>query len=98
MTVVLHTLSAPPSSAAFRDCIKVAQVGDAIVLLGDSVYAALAGTPACRALQAIGSELFLLRTDALLAGVSQSAPNIVSIDMEGVVELTERFPRQLAWY
>ena len=98
MTVVLHTLCALPSSAAFRDCIKVARAGDAIVLLGDGVYAALEGTPACRELQATRVELFMLRADALLAGVSQSAPNIVSIDMEVLVELTERIPRQLAWY
>lgn len=96
--MVLHTLSAPPSSAAFRDCIKVVQGEDAIVLLGDGVYAAVAGTPACRALQATGVELFMLRADALLAGVNQSAANITGIDMEGLVELTERFPRQLAWY
>jgi tRNA 2-thiouridine synthesizing protein B len=98
VTVVLHTLSAPPSSAAFRDCVKVAQVRDAIVLLGDGVYAALEGTEACRELQATGVELFLLRADALLAGVTQAAPSIVSIDMDGLVALTERFPRQLAWY
>jgi tRNA 2-thiouridine synthesizing protein B len=96
--VVLHTLSATPSSTAFRDCTKVAQFGDAIVLLGDGVYGALEGTQACRALQAIGVELFILRADALLAGVTQPAPDIVSIDMEGLVQLTERFPRQLAWY
>lgn len=98
MTVVLHTLSATPSSAAFRDCTKVAQVGDAIVLLGDGVYGALEGTQACRELQATGVELFMLRADALLAGVTQPAPDIVSIDMEGLVQLTERYPRQLAWY
>jgi len=98
MTVVLHTLSAAPSSAAFKDCIRLAHAGDAVVLLGDGVYGALEDTPACRELQATGVELFMLRADALLAGVTQPAPDIVSIDMEGLVQLTERLPRQLAWY
>jgi tRNA 2-thiouridine synthesizing protein B len=96
--VVLHTLSAAPSSAAFTDCVKVMQGGDAIVLMGDGVYAALEGTTACRELQDKGAELFILRADAQLAGVARVAASIVSIDMEGLVALTERFPRQLAWY
>lgn len=96
--MVLHTLNAAPSSAAFRDCLKVLQAGDALVLMGDGVYAALAGTEACSALQAQGAELFILRADASLAGVTQPAPGISSIDIEGLVALTERYPRQLAWY
>jgi tRNA 2-thiouridine synthesizing protein B len=98
VTLVLHTLNALPSSASFRDCILSAHTDDAIALLGDGVYAALADTPACRELQETGAELFILHADALLAGVRQPAPFIAIIDMEGLVELTERFPRQLAWY
>lgn len=96
--MLLHTLNATPSAAAFRGCIEVVQAGDAIVLLGDGVYAALEGTAGCSELQATGAELFVLRADALLAGVTRPAPNIVSIDMEGLVALTERYSRQLAWY
>lgn len=96
--MVLHTLNAAPSSAAFHDCLKVVQRGDAVVLLGDGVYAALDGTEACSALQTKNVQLFILGADALLAGVRTSAENITSIDMDGLVALTERFPRQLAWY
>jgi|TARA_B110000503_G_scaffold32105_1_gene52106 tRNA 2-thiouridine synthesizing protein B len=98
VTVVLHTLNAAPSSAAFKDCLKVVQAGDAIVLMGDGVYVALAGTEACSALQTKGAELFILSTHALLAGVTHPAQGISSIDIEGLVVLTERYPRQLAWY
>lgn len=96
--MVLHTLNAAPSSAAFRDCLNVLQRGDALVLLGDGVYAALAATTACNELQATGAELFVLTADARLAGILRPAPHFVEIDMMGLVELTERFPRQLAWY
>jgi len=96
--VILHTLNSSPSSAAFRDCLKVAQTGDAVVLMGDGVYAAMAGTGACIEMQAKNVELFILGTDALLAGITAPAPGIQIIDMEGLVALTERFPRQQAWY
>lgn len=96
--MVLHTLNAAPSSAAFKDCVKVMQQGDAVVLMGDGVYAALAGTEAGNALRAKGAEIFVLEADALLAGITQPAPNMTLIDMAGLVALTERFPRQLAWY
>jgi tRNA 2-thiouridine synthesizing protein B len=96
--VVLHTLNASPSSAAFNDCLRVAQAGDGIVLMGDGVYSAIEGTPACLALQGSGAELFLLSADARLAGIARPAAVICSIDMDGLVSLTERFSRQLAWY
>lgn len=96
--MVLHTLNAAPSSAAFKDCLKVMQAGDALVLMGDGVYAAIEGTGACGELQAKGADLFLLSADALVAGLSNRAPGFTPIDVDGLVALTERFPRQLAWY
>lgn len=96
--MVLHTLNAAPSSAAFKDCLKVVHSGDAVVLMGDGVYAALEGTQAYRELRSRGVELYLLSADALLAGVTQPAQDVGSIAVDGLVALTERFPRQLAWY
>ncbi len=98
MKVVLHTLSAAPSSAAFRDCLKVLQQGDALVLMGDGVYVSLPGTRPCQAVQATGAELYVLGADARLAGVTKPADSIRSIDMDDLVALTERYCRQLAWY
>ena len=96
--MILHTLNASPSSAAFHDCVKVAHTGDAVVLMGDGVYAALEGTSACIELQEKNVELFILGADALLAGVTEPAAGMHSIDMDGLVSLTEKFPRQQAWY
>ncbi|CAA0119640.1 Protein TusB [Halioglobus japonicus] len=96
--MVLHTLSAAPSGAAFNDCLKVLQAGDTLVLFGDGVYAALEGTAACDKLRATQAELFVLESDARLAGIAKTAANISWLDMDGLVALTERFPRQLAWY
>jgi tRNA 2-thiouridine synthesizing protein B len=99
LTVILHTLNASPSSSAFDDSLKVIQSGDAVVLMGDGVYAALAGTKVWGELQARGAELYLLSSDALAAGVTEpSGGGANFIDMDGFVSLTERFPRQQAWY
>jgi tRNA 2-thiouridine synthesizing protein B len=96
--MILHTLNASPSSAAFHNCLKVLHSGDAVVLMGDGVYAALRETVACIALQEKKVELFILSADAALAGVTEPAPGIHTIDMDGLVGLTEQFPRQQAWY
>ena len=98
MTVILHTLNASPSSSAFDDCLKVVQSGDALVLLGDGVYAALEGTKALRTIQGSGAELYLLHQDAAAAGITRAATDVASITMDEWVALTERFPRQQAWY
>jgi tRNA 2-thiouridine synthesizing protein B len=96
--VILHTLNASPASSAFFDCIRVVDVSDAIVLMGDGVYAALQGTKGYAELRATGVELYLLFPDAQVAGVIHPAVGIISIDMADFVALTERFRRQLAWY
>lgn len=96
--MILHTLNASPAQPAFADCVAVMQPGDAVVLMGDGVYAALGGTAALEKLQSKGAELYLLGTDALVAGVTAAARTVNVIDMDGLVALTERFPRQQAWY
>jgi tRNA 2-thiouridine synthesizing protein B len=96
--VILHTLNASPSSAAFADCLRVLRAGDALVLMGDGIYAAIAGTQACSDLQATGAELFVLAADAAVAGISTTAQDVTPLDMPELVILTERFPRQQAWY
>lgn len=96
--MILHTLDASPASAAYRDCLKVLGEGDALVLLGDGVYAALEGTERLKELQDSPARLYVMAADARLAGVALHAPGLHSIDMDGLVTLTEQFPRQQAWY
>ena len=96
--MILHTLNATPASAAYRDCLKVLGEGDALVLLGDGVYAALEGTEQLRELQDSPVQLYVLGSDARLAGVALHAQGLHVIDMDGLVSLTEQFPRQQAWY
>jgi tRNA 2-thiouridine synthesizing protein B len=96
--MILHTLNASPTSAAFGDCLNVLQAGDAMILMGDGVYAAIPASTACTNLLDSGVELYLLTAHALAAGITESLESVTMIDMQGFVALTERFQRQQAWY
>jgi tRNA 2-thiouridine synthesizing protein B len=93
--MILHTLSALPDTPAFRDCLSALADDDALVLLGDGVYAALSGAPYLGRLLDGGARVFALGPDALAAGITNG---VELIDMDDFVALTERFPRQLAWF
>ena len=96
--MILHTLNASPGNTAFRDCLRVIAAGDALLLMGDGVYAAIADTDASTALQASGAEIYVLGPDATAAGVKNLIAEATRVDIDGFVALTERFPRQQAWY
>lgn len=97
--MVLHTLAKAPGQRAFRDCLALLQTDHALLLLGDGVYGALAGTAAAAELAATGTPVYVLQVDAQAAGVSgRLMPGATLVDDNGFVELSERFVRHLAWY
>lgn len=95
--MILHTLNATPSSSAFTECVRLACADDAILLLGNGVYAALHEGEASALLRDCGASLYVLQEDAAAAGVAKSNA-FAFIDMAGFVGLTERFTKQMAWY
>lgn len=97
--MILHTLNAGPGTAVFKDCLRIATSDDAILLTGDGVYAALEHTSACIELLATEIDVHALEADALAAGIVDRLSNQITIsDYDDFVTLSERFPRQLAWY
>lgn len=96
--MVLHTLNASPASRAFAECLRLLAPGDSILLLGDGVYAAVTGTASRAQLEATGAHLHVLEQDATAAGILEQLGSADTLDMAGFVALTERCPRQLAWY
>lgn len=96
--MILHTLNASPTSAAFEQCLGAVAPGDAVLLLGNGVYAALDASDSLARLQATGAALYVLRDDAAAAGVGERLGAIGTVDVDGFVALSEQFPRQLAWY
>lgn len=96
--MILHTLNASPTSAAFQDCIALLAPSDAIILLGDGVYAAVDGTHTLAQLLERTEQVHVLQADAAAAGVLNSLGAVHIITVNGFVELSEKFSRQLAWY
>jgi tRNA 2-thiouridine synthesizing protein B len=96
--VILHTLNATPTSSACSDCLRLLREGDAVLLLGDGVYAALKNTAACSGLIGSNAELYVLQPDAAAAGIlGRIDARFSVIGYDGFVALSERFPRQQAW-
>lgn len=97
--MVLHTLNVRPGASAFQDCLRIAAKDDAILLTGDGVYIALEHTSACTELLGVGAEVYALEADASAAGIVDRLSKRVRLaDYDDFVTLSERFPRQLAWY
>ena len=81
------------------DCLAIAADGDAILLLGDGVYCALADSAAASILQDCAAEHYYLAEDARARSVQELiAGPVQAVDMDGFVALSERFSRQQAWY
>ena len=96
---VLHTLNAAPSSSAYADCVRLLAAGDALLLLGDAVYAAMDGTAACSQLSDTGADLYVLEADARSAGIQgQVNKKVATVDFDAFAALTEKFAKQQAWY
>ncbi len=96
--MLLHTLNALPSSAAFAQCLRLATAEDCILLLGDGVYAALEHSAGWRALTNSPARLCILEQDMLAAGIGAPDARLECVGYDGFVALSEVFPRQVAWY
>lgn len=97
--MIFHSLNSAPDSAAFFDCCRMIGAGDALILLGDGVYAGLQNTTACARILTTGVELYVLEVDASAAGILQSLDERASVVcFDGFASLSERFTKQQAWY
>ena len=97
--MILHTLSALPDTPACRDCLALMAPDDALLLLGDGTYAATAGSTVLGEVLATGIKVYVLQDDACARGLGgHLGDGVIATDMAGFVALTERYPRQQAWY
>lgn len=100
----LHLVSASPTAGtALADCLRLAAPGDALLLLQDGVYAAVAHAAASVALlcdaAANGIALHALLPDVDARGLAgRLYPGLRLVDDNGFVELTERYPRIVSWF
>lgn len=96
--MILHTLHAMSPSASFQDCLRTAQPEDTVVLLGDGVYNAIAGSHAADLLAASPVRVVALNSDAAAAGLQGKLGDTPVVSMDDFVALSEHYPRHLAWY
>ncbi|KAA1188206.1 sulfurtransferase complex subunit TusB [Pseudohalioglobus sediminis] len=96
--MILHTLTAMAPAQAFSDCLRCAGQQDTIVLMGDGVYNAVAGSAPVRILAQCAARVVVLDVDAAAAGLNGKLDDLALVDMDGLVALSEAYPRQLAWY
>ncbi|GHD29871.1 sulfurtransferase complex subunit TusB [Parahalioglobus pacificus] len=97
--MILHTLSTMPSSDAARRCVEVASTNDALILLGEGVYAAMAGDTENALATKAPCTVFALLQDVKAAGIEQRlSPGVEVIDFAGFVALTEQYSKQQAWF
>ena len=95
--MVLHCLAVTHAHPAYADCLAMAGPADTILLLGDGVYNAFAGSDSVKQLAQHPARVVLLEPDARAMGLA-SPTRFPEVDMSGFVELTAACPRRLAWY
>jgi sulfur relay protein TusB/DsrH len=73
--------------------------GDALILVGDGVYAGMQSTNACDRILNTGVELYVLESDASAAGIQKRLDERATVVcFDGFAALSERFTTQQAWY
>ena len=97
--MLLHTLNSTPLSAATRDCCNLLGSDDAVILFGDGVYCAIAGSNSSATLSASGAAIYALAADVQAAGITaRLADHVTIIDYAEFVAISVRYQRQMAWY
>jgi tRNA 2-thiouridine synthesizing protein B len=97
--VTLHILFASPwSGSAFASCIAALAPGDALLLCGDGVYAAL--PRAAAELQIVAEEVRVcaLAEDCSARGLRTLPEGILPLDYPGFVALAVEQPRAVSWF
>lgn len=97
---MLHTVNKSPySHRCLAECLRVCATDDAIVLIEDGAYAALASNEWIPQLLAKTAAVYVLQPDAAARGLSDRiAIEIKAVDYAGFVQLCCEQPNMLAWY
>ncbi|QTF06874.1 sulfurtransferase complex subunit TusB [Brenneria izadpanahii] len=95
---MLHTLSHSPYHCDIDALLRCLGPDDAVVLLQDGVIAALADTDVAKRFLNAAVPLYALKNDADARGLTERiSGNVSLIDYNQFVQLTVKYPKQLAW-
>lgn len=97
--MILHLVNAAPGTQAVTHCLTLAAPGDAVLLMGDGTYCSLPHSAIAKAMSACGATLYVLADDAAARGLAEQVREPYTlVDMEGFVDLTERYQHIQSWY
>jgi len=98
---MLHIVNkSPRQSSTLQSCLRLAQPGQALLLIEDGVYAATpAGALACGMPEAAQQlKVYVLRPDLEARGMAgRLVAGITAIDYEGFVDLVTEHPINQTW-
>lgn len=95
----LHLVNAaPPRSDALEACLRSASAGDAVLLIEDGTYAAVAAGAAPAVSAPAGVQLHVLEPDARARGLSaRLQDHFTLVDHDGFVRLAVESERVVSW-
>ncbi len=98
----LHTVNKSPfANATLKSCLNHCTDGDAVLMIEDGVYGALAGSQVSDAVLAKAGavSLYVLSPDAQARGLApeKCLSEISGVDYDGFVDLVTRHDRTQAW-
>lgn len=98
---MLHIINKSPYEKSTLDsCLRVAQSGNAVLLIEDGVYAATRGGSAAEKLQNVASslKLYALAPDVEARGMKERMiDGVTLVDYAGFVELVTSHPVNQSW-
>jgi tRNA 2-thiouridine synthesizing protein B len=98
---MLHIVNkSPPQSPTLQSCLRLAQPGQAVLLIEDGVYAATrAGAAACGLGEATQRlQVYVLQADVEARGMAgRLIEGVAAIDYAGFVDLVAEHPRNQTW-
>ena len=99
--MTLHILSISPANTdVFDSCCAALRPTDALLLLGDGVYAALPESRAAGRLAALPDSItiYAIAEDCAIRAVHERAPRTHALDYPGFVSLACEHARSISWF
>jgi tRNA 2-thiouridine synthesizing protein B len=99
--VTLHLFSTSPANVALLDeCCAALRAGDTLLLLGEGVHAAAAGSLAAQRLESLPADVTVcaLDEDSVARGLKPVSARIVAVNYAGFVALACEHARSVSWF
>ncbi|MDD2917548.1 sulfurtransferase complex subunit TusB [Rhodoferax sp.] len=98
---MLHIINKSPfDTNALDTCLRMAQPGQAVLLIEDAVYAATQGSATAARMREAGAKLslYVLQPDLDARGMTAKLQDgITPVDYAGFVDLVEKYPTSQSW-